>query len=652
MIQSLRALALSTLLTCHAVADDLADTPEFAHAMGIQTEIIDEFPVVLHYGDIRPDFEDTAPNPYRTRTSLDGAWKFNFDPEAVGVAESWADQADLSKWTDVTVPHCWDMMPGGRFWDWSDRSPSNPPLYDGAAWYRREFDYQPASDQKHRIEFLSVKQRARIFLNGQLLALHEGGGQPFSIDISDSLKAGNNTLAVQVIRLSNFRPKEDAQGFHELRPTHTQHPKAPDNWPYAGIARSVTLISESPLAIRKTQVRTLDGRLEAAVCLTNHSDRTRQLSIAIASEAIDAPRPQTLSIAPSQKRVLRFTAPLKSDARQWSLESPALHELTTIVSEHAQPIDTLRTTFGIRSFRTHQRQFELNGESIFLKGVAFYEEHPTRGNALTRADHENFFDLAREADANFLRLHVSQRDPYVYQLADQLGFMICGEWGGFWYTEKSMGAQSKDPHSIYQSVERCAVWDLMNHPSVVLWGINNESHQFCPEYKDFLKVGRDIVRTHDWQQRPITWAAWHPTQGQPHFEYADAVGFNEYRGAMDPFELLDPDMTEVAAKNPDKPLIIMENGGWSTLGWRGAKDRRGTEDWQEDLFRRQHEVLTQHMPPLAGYTYWLLVDYRSRKEYTGNKKSNGWSRMGLYNEFGKDKLVRNTFRDLEWKPQQ
>jgi len=632
---------LLILFSLSVAADDFADSPEFAHAMGIETRTIDGFPVVFHYDRIRPDFEGREENPYRKRMSLDGPWEFRFDPKHSGL-----DGAEA--WTKVTVPHCWDHLPGGRFWDWSDRSEKNPPMYDGAAWYRRSFDFQPSAGKLHRLEFLGIPHRVRVFLNGQLLARHEGGGQPFSIDVTASLKPGANALAVQIIRLPNFRAKQDGKGFDEISYAHTRHPKAPDNWPYAGIPRSVALLTESPLSIRKTQIRTLDGNLEAAVCLSNHGKQSRKGVVRITSQAIDNPEAISFELAPGAHSVLRFTAPLKPEAGLWAPGSPNLHQLLTTLESDGNPIDQLQTQFGIRTFGVRGNTFALNGKPIFLKGVAFYEEHRSRGNALTRQDHEDFFKLTRDADANFIRLHVAERHPWTYQMADRDGIMLCGEWGGFWYKEQSMDVQTKDPASIYQSMARCALWDLMNHPSVVIWGTHNESHQFCPEYEPFVKMGKDLIREHDWQQRPVTWAAWHPHKGQPHFEHSDAVGFNEYRGAMDPFELLDPDMKRVTKKNPGKPLIIMENGGWSPLGKRGRKDHKGTEDWHADLLRRQYEVLSKHTPPLSGYTYWLLNDYRSRKTYTGNRKSDGWSRMGMYDEFGRPKLVRDVFKGL-WR---
>lgn len=160
-------------------------------------------------------------------------------------------------------------------------------------------------------------------------------------------------------------------------------------------------------------------------------------------------------------------------------------------------------------------------------------------------------------------------------------------------------------------------------------------------------MSRELVLEIDYQKRPITWSAWHPHKGQPHFEHADAIGFNEYRGAMDPFKDLDPDLEKVIKQNPNKPFIIMENGAWSKRGSRGNVNHKNNENWQADLLKRQWEVLTKHTPEFSGYTYWLLKDYRSRKPYTGNKGQNGYSRMGIYD--GKNlpkELVREAYLNL------
>ena len=636
-----------------AANPDLADHPGFAHAMEVVTRDVDGFPVVFHYGQVRPEFASSVTSPTRSRLDLNEDWLFRFDPEASGIREDWqGDDMPPGAWVKVAVPHCWDMMPGGRFHDWSDTSPANPPHYNGAAWYRREWIHSPAPERRHRLEFLGVQQRARVFLNGREIALHEGGGQPFSMDVTESLRDGRNVLALQVIRRANHEAYDSSPGKEpkEIEQTHGPHPKAPDNWPYAGITRSVHLISESPVTLRKLQIQAASGKLEAAVILTNHGSKAFDGFMEFASPALASPgrRGLDVSIAPGQVRVFRLNEQLRADAAAWSPESPSLHAYAARLKSGATVIDEVRGYFGIRSFSIEEGRFMLDGKPVFLKGIAVYEETRDRGSALLPADHRRLMELAKAADANFLRLHVGQRDPYAYELADRMGFMVTAEWGGFWYREKAMDAQTRDEKSVFQSHARCALWDLMNHPSVVMWCTHNESHQFCPEYERFVAMATGLVRRHDWQKRPVTWAAWHPHKGQPHFEHADVVGFNQYRGAMDPFEDLDPDLQRATRENPGKPLLILENGAWSTLGQRGRPDQKGTEDWQADLLKRQHAVLTRHRPPLAGYTYWLLCDYRSRKFYAANERNGGYSHMGLYSPDGEPKLVRDVFRDLEW----
>lgn len=648
-------LSAAALAVCATVSanDDMGDHPGFAHAMDVRTQKIDGFPVVFHYGQVRPEFtHENAINSHRRRVVLDTGWKFRFDPENEGDATGWAKEPlPEGRWTEVTVPHCWDMMPGGRFHDWSDNSPSNPPHYNGAAWYRLEFAHEPQAGKHHRLEFLGVQQRARVYFNGLEIALHEGGGQPFSIDVTHHLRKGKNLLALKVIRRANHEPSKSGQNHEapEIPQVHGPYPKAPDKWPYAGITREVSLIRENPVTIRKTLLRTRGDDFEAAVVVSNLSEENGSFAVGLASPALATPvEPITVNVPAGATRVIQFQAKLKKSAMRWSQQTPALHQVKVQLRKAGNPLDEWNGSYGIRSVAVKGERILLNEQPVFLKGVAMYEETRQRGAALLPEDHMQIFRLCRDSGANFIRLQVIQRSPLVYQTADRLGFMLTGEWGGFWYREAAMDAQTKDPLSIYQSHARCAIWDLMNHPSVFLWCSQNESHQFCPEYERFVAKGTEIVRELDWQRRPVSWAAWHPHMGQPEFKHSDVVGFNEYRGAMDPFENLEPDMQQVTRENPGKPLVIMENGAWARPGNRGRADEKGTEEWQADLLSRQHAVLINHIPPLAGYTYWLLADYRSRKFYTANKEADGYSAMGLYGPDGQVKLVRDVFHDLKW----
>ena len=622
------------LSTCLANTEpDLGDHAQFSHAMKVETRLVDGVATVFQYGEVRPEFEALAGNGWRNRLSLDGEWNFQFESEK----ES----------RTVQVPHNWEAMPESKFWDINDQTTSNPARFDGAGWYRKTFSFQKQENRRYRLEFRGVRERARVWLNDKPLAMHEGLGAPFSIDITEALLSGENSLKLKVLRLANFRKKKDGS-WKELEGTHTFYPKAPDYWPYAGMTGSVALWDEPETTVRKVQVRTHGDQLVARVFLTNTGKKPWQGEVTVESEALSSsPLTQSVTLSAGQVRVVEFTAPTNKQTIQWTPNSPQRYQLKTRLLQSDTVVDGCTTGFGLREFKTADEKLELNGQPIFLKGVAAYAE-TDKGAALTRAENRTILQRAKDAGANFVRLPVRQCNPMTYQLADEMGLMVTGEWGGFWYKEKSMAAQTEDRYSVFQSMARVAVWDLMNHPSVILWCTNNECHQFCPEYEPFVKMNHELVREIDDGLLPITWAAWHPHLGEPHFQWADVVGFNEYRGAMDPFENLRPDMETVVQQNPGKPILILENGSWAALNRRGKPDQRGTEDWQADLLRRQWEVLQDFTPPLSGYTFWTLQDYRSRKTYTGNKRANGWSGMGMLTPKGEAKLVRDVYKNIDW----
>jgi beta-glucuronidase len=91
---------------------------------------------------------------------------------------------------------------------------------------------------------------------------------------------------------------------------------------------------------------------------------------------------------------------------------------------------------------------------------------------------------------------------------------------------------------------------------------------------------------------------------------------------------------------PDKPILITENGSYSDLGVHGAETEKGTEEWHAANFRAHWDQATARSDYLAGYTFWLLKDYKERLGY--NMQYNGISVMGL---LGFDSTTRRVVYD-------
>ncbi len=117
---------------------------------------------------------------------LHGEWSFALDPAEMGQAGKWYDsKIDGNRFDKVTVPHCFSADLRYQF-------------YNGTVWYRKTFPWKTTSGKRIILHFDAAYYKTNIWLNDQKVGVHEGGYTPFSFDITDFLKDGDNLLAVSV----------------------------------------------------------------------------------------------------------------------------------------------------------------------------------------------------------------------------------------------------------------------------------------------------------------------------------------------------------------------------------------------------------------------------------------------------------------------
>ena len=122
----------------------------------------------------------------RRAVSLDGMWKFQFDPQSTGLASGWTK--GLPDPVSMPVPSSFCDL----FTDKDSRE------YCGDFWYETDF-FVPGEWQGSDIvlRFGSATHRARVFVNGTEVASHEGGFLPFSADVTDVVRYNaRNRLSV------------------------------------------------------------------------------------------------------------------------------------------------------------------------------------------------------------------------------------------------------------------------------------------------------------------------------------------------------------------------------------------------------------------------------------------------------------------------
>jgi len=359
-------------------------------------------------------------------------------------------------WRKLDLPHDWCVeLPFDKRGGFSHgyRAMGRPFPENSVGWYRRSFAI-PGSDLGKRIfiEFDGVFRNSIVWVNGFYLGTEHSGYAGFSYDISDYLNyGGTNVVAVRV----------DAT--------------MEEGWFYegAGIYRHVWLTKLSPLHVVKDGTFiTTDLRAHAAITTartTVVNESGDKALFDIEESIIDSSGKSIVSGA--RKGLILATGDRKeytsqftvAHPRVWSIETPYLHTLKTVIRSGGKVVDTYETRLGIRTVRFDpDLGFFLNGKPLKIRGTNDHQDHAGVGIALPDALQDYRVRRLKEMGSNAIRTSHNPPTPELLDACDRLGMLVLDE-------NRLMG--SNEEH--LQTLERFMKRDR-DHPSVVLWSLGNE----------------------------------------------------------------------------------------------------------------------------------------------------------------------------------
>ena len=359
----------------------------------------------------------------------------------------------------VTLPHDAMLMEKRRA---SAPAGANNGYFPGGVYlYKKHFNINRSDLIKsHVLHFEGVYQNCTVMVNGGTAGSHRYGYTAFDVDISDFLKAGENTLLVRVDNL--------------LQPNCRWYTGS-------GIYRNVTLMVRDINHIKRLHIRTVSVD-PAVISVDTDADTV---------EILDGDK-TVVSGVPGEIRI--------QDAKLWSAEAPHLY---TCIARSAT--DEVRIRFGIRELRWDAESgLKVNGETVKLRGGCIHHDHGMLGACEYRESEYRRIRILKENGFNAVRISHNPASQILMDACDELGMYVLDESFDGWYIPKTYHDYSRWFDEDWQKDITSMVESAYDHPSVIMYSVGNEVTETA-ERKGIELCGkmRDLVRSLD-DTRPVT----------------------------------------------------------------------------------------------------------------------------------------------------
>lgn len=529
----------------------------------------------------QPDSKDR-----RTVTELEKGWKtWLIDNNSVA----------LTPPQNCQLPHNWDDYYGYR-------QLTHGNLH-GSAMYVKDFTAPaPKSGKRYFLRFDGVGTYATITLNGKEYGRHPVGRTTLTLDVTDAVRLGaNNRLEVKAEHpeliadmpwvcggcSSEWGFSEGSQPLGIFRPVVLE---VTDEVRIEPFGIHIWNDDKAATVYIDTEVKNY-GTTPAAVELVNKfsNDEGRQVFRLV----------EQVTLAPGETKIVRQSSPVQNPIL-WDTQNPYLYKLASMIKREGKTTDEISTPFGIRTISWPVKRadgdgrFYLNGKPTFINGICEYEHQFGQSHAFSHEQVEARVKQMHNAGFNAFR-DAHQPHHLDYQTYwDKLGIMFWTQFSAHvWY-------DTPEFRNNFKTLLRQWVKERRNSPSVIIWGLQNEStlpREFAEECSEIIREMDPTARS----MRVITTCNggegtdWNVTQN-----WSGTYGGNAYNYDK---ELSRPDQ-----------LLNGEYGAWRTLGFHtepAAFDP--ASPWSEDRMCRLLELKTrlayEARDSLCGQFLWIFSSH-------------------------------------------
>ncbi len=416
--------------------------------------------------------------------SLNGDWLFHLSQNPSERPHYFfKDDFDTRQWKRIPVPSNWECQ-GYEYpiytnvkYPHAKTPPNIQKHYNPVGSYKRTFIIPEDWDKKEVfLHFGAVSSAFYVWVNETSVGYSEDSKTPVEFKITDYLKPGENTLAVEVYKWCDGSYLEDQ-----------------DFWRLAGITRDVFLMGRNSQHIR-------DFRVTAGL-EDDYSTGTFQFEAEIMNA--DAGLNVEVTLKDGDNVVKSMSAPVKNgkvslfeqfpDVKKWTAETPDLYDLLiSLKNKNGETREVLRQDVGFRRVEIKDAQLLVNGQYVYIKGVNLHEHHDVHGHVVDEETMLKDIKVMKSHNINAVRTsHYPQPERW-YELCNQYGLYLVDEANieshGMGYKEKSL---AKDP--AWKDAHLFRTKNMFerdkNQPSVIIWSLGNEAGNGVNFYAtyDYLK---------------------------------------------------------------------------------------------------------------------------------------------------------------------
>jgi beta-galactosidase/beta-glucuronidase len=553
------------------------------------------------------------PRPQLTRPNwvdLNGVWGFAFDDANQGLSDGWINMPEIFT-SEITVPFPPESQASG-IGDQGMRP---------VVWYRREFELTPDLHAgRLLLHFGAVDYRAQVWVNGALVATHEGGHTPFTADITTALNPDADTQVI-VVRAEDI-PDDLAQPrgkqFWEAEPRDIWYTRTTGIWQPVWLEpvpeTYITAIRWTPQLDR--------GQLGMRLSLNQTPRQTLTVRVQLTLHDVTLVDDRYTVNDRDLRRDLGLEATRTMNWRKviWSPDYPNLIDAVITLLDGDRVIDEVRSYAGLRTVGVENGYFLLNGSPIYLRLVLaqnYWEDTnltPPTPDALREE-----VRLIKSLGFNGVRIHQKVEDPRFLYWCDRLGVMVWGEMANaFVFSPTAIQRLTREWMDVLERdySHPCIIcWVPLNES----WGVPNLAHD--PAQQSYVAALYHLTRALD-PTRPVI-----GNDGWEHIA-TDVLGIHDYaidgQALRDRYGSVDAMMDTLARGRPqfrrlilaamerkEEPIMLTECGGVAFAPdpgkpWFGY----GTVSDSQAYLAKYEELINAILdsPMVVGFCYTQLTD--------------------------------------------